>query len=425
MATDQASDGRGEESFLAALRRWFLRWWRREPSSIEETVEVPGLPQQPPREPVGQVFTHEGHPEIAVVDLGRDISDALRVSWDAGHPFESGGVIQSVWLQPLFATGTTAASSLLAGNVFLATADPSTLITIGAGKGSAVIGAGGKIINHAPFVSASSALLPVVAPLMLFTTVSSLITGARLDRIQSALGTLSQVLTRVRQLAETEAYGRFQNATKHLDEIRSQFEHSQRFTAAMKSELAQVRRDLGLLHHQYEHLANRKIGSEEDARAAVSDINLFFLSTIMDIRADILRLYLTFQDDPTYAGQRHAKLVRKVEQCTNAFRALLDQDPIARFHETLSQSSEGAFLDPRRHFKRWFRRERSTRIGRVEEILETFNEVREPIERWVTAVDSGTGSDCDASIVVYRDLEGGRALHARYTRDLRLQQVGV
>ena len=218
-----------------------------------------GLPQQPPREPVGQVFTHEGHPEIAVVDLGRDISDTLRVSWDAGHPFESGGVIQSVWLQPFFATGTMAASSLLAGNVFLATADPSTLITIGAGKGSAVIGAGGKIINHAPFVSASSALLPVVAPLMLFTTVSSLITGARLDRIQSALGTLSQVLTRVRQLAETEAYGRFQNATQHLDEIRSQFEHSQRFTAAMKSELAQVRRDLGLLHHQL-----RALGQSED-----------------------------------------------------------------------------------------------------------------------------------------------------------------
>ena len=123
MATDQASDGRGEESFLAALMRWFSRWWRRGPSSREETVEAPGLPQQPLREPVGQVFTHEGHPEIAVVDLGRDISDALRALWDAGHPFESGRVIQSVWLQPLFATGTTAASSLLAGNVFLATVD--------------------------------------------------------------------------------------------------------------------------------------------------------------------------------------------------------------------------------------------------------------------------------------------------------------
>lgn len=425
MAIDQASDGRGGESFLAALVRWFSRWWRREASSGEETVEVASLPPQPPREPVGQIFTHEGHPEIAVVDLGRDISDALRASWDAGHLFESGGVIQSVWLQPLFATGTTASSSLLAGNVFLATADPSTLMTIGGGKGSAVIGAGGKIIGHAPFVSASSALLPVVAPLMLFTTVSSIITGARLDRIQSTLGRLAQVLTRVRKLLETEAYARFQSATKHLEEIRSQFEHSQRFTAGMKSELAQVRRDLGLLRHQYGHLANRRIGTEEDAREAVWDINLFFMSTVMDIRADILRLYLTLEDDPAYAGQRHAKLVRKVEECTNRFRALLDEDPITGFREVLSSSSEGAFFDPRRQFKRWFRREGSTKTRNLEEILETFNEVREPIERWVSAVDSGTGSDCEASVVVYRDLDGERALHARYTRDLRLQQVGA
>ena len=387
-------------------------------------MEVASLPQQPPREPVGQIFTREGHQEIAVVDLGRDISDALRASWDAGHLFESRGVIQSVWLQPLFATGTTASSSLLAGNVFLATADPSTLITIGGGKGSAVIGAGGKIIGHAPFVSASSALLPVVAPLMFFTTVSSIITGARLDRIQSTLGTLAQVLTRVRELLETEAYARFQSATKHLEEIRSQFEHSQRFTAGMKSELAHVRRDLGLLHHQYGHLANRRIGTEEDAREAVWNINLFFLSTVMDIRADILRLYLTLQDDPKYAGERHTKLVRKVEQCTNTFRVLLDNDPIARFDETLSQSSEGAFFDPRRQFRRWFRRERATKTRKMEENLETFNEVRESIERWVGAVDLRTGSDRRASIVVYRDLDGERALHARHTRDLRLQQVG-
>ena len=359
-----------------------------------------------------------------MVDLGRDMSDALRASWDAGQSFESGGVIQSVWLQPLFASGTTAASSLLAGNVFLATADPGTLITIGAGKGSAVIGAGGKIIQHAPFVSASSAILPVVAPLMLFTTVSSVITGTRLDRIQSGLGTLSQVLARVRQFLETEAYARFQNATKHLDEIRSQFEHSQRFTEGMKSELAHVRRDLGLLRHQYGHLAHREIGSEEDARAAVWDINLFFLSTVMDIRADILRLYLTLQDDPTYAGRRQARLVRRVEQCTNTFRTLLDKDPIARFHEALSQSSEGASLDLRRHLKTWFGRERAG-IRNVEAILETFEETREPIESWISAVDSGTGSDSEASIVVYRDQDGERALHARYTRDLRLQQVGV
>ena len=131
MATDQACDRPEEGSFLAALMRWFSRWWRSGLSSREETVEVPGLPQQPPHEPVGQVFAHEAHPEIAVVDLGRDISDALRASWHAGHPLESDGVIRSAWLQLLFATDTTAASSLLAGNVLLAMADRSIPVRLG------------------------------------------------------------------------------------------------------------------------------------------------------------------------------------------------------------------------------------------------------------------------------------------------------
>ena len=284
-------------------------------------------PKRPPRKSVGQIFTSEGQPDIAVIDLGRDVSDALRASWDAGCRLESGGVIESAWLQPLFGTGSAAASSLLAGNVFLATANPATLMTIGTGVGSAVMGPSG-IVAQAPFVAAGSALLPVVAPVMLFMTVSAIITGARLDRMQKTLGALSEVLDRLRHLGETDAYATFQSATKHLDDVWSQFEHSRRFTDGMKAELVQARRDLNRLHHQYGHLANREIHSETDARAAVSDINLFFLSSVMDIRADVLRLYLTLQDNPGYAGQRQAELGSKVEQCNNTFTALLEKDPI-------------------------------------------------------------------------------------------------
>ena len=61
------------------------------------------------------------------------------------------------------ATSPTAASSLLAGNVFLATVNPQTLMTIGTGVGSAVMGSTG-IVAQAPFVAASTALIPVVAP---------------------------------------------------------------------------------------------------------------------------------------------------------------------------------------------------------------------------------------------------------------------
>ena len=139
--------------------------------------EVPQVPQGP----VGQILTHEGYAKIALVDLGREASDALRASWPAARPFQSAGVIESTWLPPLLGAGSTAASSLLAGNVFLATVNPQTLMTIGTGVGSAVMGSTG-VVAQAPFVAASTALIPVVAPVLLFMTVSSVITGARLDR---------------------------------------------------------------------------------------------------------------------------------------------------------------------------------------------------------------------------------------------------
>ena len=290
---------------------------------------------------------------------------------------------------------------------------------IGSGVSTAVM-RGGRIVEHAPFIAAGSAIVPVVAPLMLFTTISSLITGARLDRMQRALGTLSETLARVRELKETEVYARLQSAAKQLDEIWSQFEHSQRFTEGMKLEVVQARRDLNVLHHQFGHLANRDICTVSDAKTAISDINVFFLSSLMDIRADVLRLYLTLQDDPSYAGQRQAALSRKVEQCISTFKTLLQEDPIEAFHDGLRQKrSKGAFYDPRR----WFGIGRSDETPDVEAILDSFEPIRERIGRWTSAFDSANGPACQQSIVVYRDASGERALHARHTRDLRLQQV--
>ena len=196
-------------------------------------MDILGLRPEVPQGPVGQVVTHEGYAKIALVDLGREASDALRASWPLARPFRSGGVIDSAWLQPLVGVGSTAASSLLAGNVFLATANPATLMTIGTGVGSAVMGPAG-IVAHAPFVAASAALIPVVVPVMLFVTISSVMTGARLDRVQRALGALSQGVERVCHLMETEDRTRFESAAEQLDDIGSQFQYGQHLTEGMK-----------------------------------------------------------------------------------------------------------------------------------------------------------------------------------------------
>ena len=406
-------------SCLAALKRWLTRLGRVPPLPEAKDAGTAGRLQGTPGQPVGQIVAHEGHQPVAVVDLGRDISVALCGSWDEERPFESGGVIESAWLQPLFGAGSTAASSLLAGNVFLATADPGVLMQIGGGVSTAVMH-GGRIVGHAPFIAAGSAIVPVVAPLMLFTTISSLITGARLDRMQRALGTLSETLARVRDLEETKAFAKLQSAARQLDETWSQFEHSQRFTEGMKLEVVQVRRDLNVLHHQFGHLVNRDIRKVSDARTAVSDINVFFLSSLMDIRADVLRLYLTLQDDPGYAGQRQAALSKKVERCVSTFRTLLDEDPIeGSLAELQRQRSRGGLYDPRR----WFRIGRGDETPDAQAVRAAFEPVRERIGRWTSTFDSATDPASQQSIVVYRDATAERTLHARHTRDLRLEQV--
>ena len=68
--------------------------------------------------------------------------------------------------------------------------------------------------------SSPPAALPVVARVMLFMTVSSVITGARLDGVQQALGSLSENLERVRHLMEAGDYARLESAAEYLDEGR-------------------------------------------------------------------------------------------------------------------------------------------------------------------------------------------------------------
>ena len=73
-----------------------------------------------------QVVKHDGQQDLAFVDLGSRASNQLRESWRSEPLFHSRHAIESVWLHPLLGGGGTVASSLLAGNVFLATANPAT-----------------------------------------------------------------------------------------------------------------------------------------------------------------------------------------------------------------------------------------------------------------------------------------------------------
>ena len=234
----------------------------------------------------------------------------------------------------MLGAGSTAASSLMAGNVFLATANPATLMTIGSGVGSAVMGPNG-IVAQAPFIAASSALMPVVAPVMLFTTVSSVVMCARLDRAQRTLGRLYEVVERVRRLLDAEDYARFETAAERIDEIRSEFEDCRRFASDVPDKLARIDHDVGVLRSKYGRMMTGGVDSEDAARAAVSDLNRFFLASLYDAQIDVLQLYLAIQNDPDVVESRQSRLREKIERYGEDFRQVLEDDRIGAYHREL------------------------------------------------------------------------------------------
>ena len=85
---------------------------------------------------------------------GNYVSDAKAVSPQGAMSLAVAGA----------AAGATALSAAFSSTLFMATANPATLMTLGSGVGSAVMGAGG-IIAQAPFLAVASSL-PVVAPVL-------------------------------------------------------------------------------------------------------------------------------------------------------------------------------------------------------------------------------------------------------------------
>lgn len=178
-----------------------------------------------------------------------------------------------------------------------------------------------------------------------------------------------------------------------------------------------------------------KIRSAQDARLALSDINLFVLSSLLDLRADALRLHLTLQDDSHYAERRQAVLRKKVEQCADTFKTLLARDPLTAFRDQLRQElGEVGRFEP----LPWGLTDTTAQVIRtlgggrglektiraLDTILdEGFATVRARMERWVSELEASAAAAREESVVFYQERVGQRALKAYHTRDMQLRQA--
>ena len=388
---------------------WWTRSARRERNRIDQTATV-------------HTFKAAGQ-ELAVVDLGCSLSSELIADMDRrvlaiGTPLKSGGPIGTACL-PIAGAGAGAAvaSSLAAGNLFLATANPATLMTLGGGVGSAVVSSAGVITGQAPFIAASGALFPVVAPILLFSTFSSMMMSVRFDRIERTLFGMNEALQYLLKDKIFEDLARFLSASERLSDIHEEYRSGPGFTDEMKMRLALVERDVNVLRHKHHTLATSRVDSAVTATLSEIDKRLFVASSITDAKVDQLRLLLALQDNPADAVRSWSALEKKVKRYEDDFRSLAENSPTEEYRSGLEKSIDRM---------NWWNRNVSRRDRRKKESeISELDQLTTDVRSWEGAIEGETGDATDPasdySLVFWRESNGKGKLRAHYTDDYKLK----
>ena len=77
----------------------------------------------------------------------------------------------------------------------------------------------------------------------------------------------------------------------------AEFEYCRRFASDVPDKLARIDHDVGVMRSKYGRMMTGAVDSEDGPRAAVSDLNRFFLASLYDVQIDVLQLYLAIQND--------------------------------------------------------------------------------------------------------------------------------
>jgi len=236
-----------------------------------------------------------------------------------GNHILKGGKASDKCIRSLLAGGTgalglTAATS---GTLFMATANPATLMAIGNGVGSAVMGAGG-IVAQAPFLPIAGALMPVAAPLLAFQALSTIMILQQFEGINKKLFNIEKTLNRVLQRIEATFIGEVISASTRLESIEKEFAVANYFSQDMIIRLALVEDKVNPIFERYKYLyeaqeLDQRLTSE-DLGFKQTDASMAIVLSILDMRIDILRTKLTLQENPGFMKGFAEILVEKVER---------------------------------------------------------------------------------------------------------------
>lgn len=197
---------------------------------------------------------------------------------------------------------------------FMATANPATLMGIGNGVGSAVMGTSG-IVGQAPFISIAGAVMPVLAPLIAFQAISTIMIIAQFKGIHERLDHIEKSISRVIQRSEATFIGEILSASNRIEELEIKFQACNNFTPEMIIRLALIEDKVNPIFERYKFLYQtqeiEKHTTIEDLKFKQNDAYFAVVLSILDLRIDLLRVKLSIQENAGYMKHSAEKLIEK------------------------------------------------------------------------------------------------------------------
>lgn len=376
---------------------------------------------------------HENGEKFGLVAINGDMKEAILKNLQVnlavqGQYITSGGLLSELCVPSLLASGSGALGMAAAtsGTLFMATANPATLMTIGNGVGSAVMGSTG-IVAQAPFISATGAIMPVVAPLIAFQALTTIMLMQQFGIVSEKLDNMQKEVSRILQRNEATFVGELISASTRLDAIEREFNATHKFSDDMKIRLALIEDKVNPYFERYRYLyENQHIDrtlNAESLKFKNLDAYMATLLSILDLQIDILRIKLTLQENPAFVKTLANILVEKTEKY-QALWTSIENNP--KNVEDMAQSLKESILAMngwQKHMPRWLGGRREQRKASESSNaslngLNTRGKTEYMVEAARSAIDFGksVANSVQHVALLYWQDENGE--HSYYTNDL-------
>jgi len=277
-----------------------------------------------------------GGSEIALFEFQGQLRDlmvsSLRNSYLATGSFtEDARTVSSQGVLSLAVSGAaivgTTVSSALSSTLYMATADPSTLMKLGSGVGSTVMGAQG-FAAQAPFIAVPGAL-PVVAPIMAMQALTTVIMLQKFQEVDRKLDAIKTTLDEAIARSEATHVGELLTASNVVDELYGQYELAGAFSNDMLIRLALAEHRVRSLAERFQLLvgshAAAQIEDLSDVQQANYDAYSAALASFLDLRIAYLRVCVDMQENPKSVESSAGRLKSKIGNVTEFWQQLLNR----------------------------------------------------------------------------------------------------